>query len=186
MRTHNGQLKLKLSGIKTSVCSTTPSNARRSMPYLAAKAKGDNSMALKWRSPEDVYGEALRDLSDMVKAGLPEPQSPVVKLSTPRSQRLYRGVTGNLGQNMWGQRRLPLGEHWVMNPTKVTNEAPKSLYLRSLSANTGWPKGRESYGHGDPIVVVGVTTHRGERETRSQGKAGQVLAIHRWGGTQVA
>jgi hypothetical protein len=161
-------------------------NARRSMPYLAAKAKGDNSMALKWKSPEDVYGDVLQDLSDMVKAELPEPQSPVVKLSTPRSQRLYCGAIGNLGQNTRGQGRLPLDGRWVMNPIKVTNEASKSLYIRSLSANAGWPKGRESYGHGDPIVVVGVTTHRGERESRSQGKAGQVLAILRWGGTQDA
>jgi group II intron reverse transcriptase/maturase len=38
----------------------------------------------------------------------------------------------------------------------------------------GSPKGRESYGDGAPIVAVGVTTHQGERESRSQGQVGQV------------
>ncbi len=36
----------------------------------------------------------------------------------------------------------------------------------------GLPKGRERYGNGTPIVVVGVTTHHGERESRLQDKGG--------------
>ena len=28
--------------------------------------------------------------------------------------------------------------------------------------NTGWPTGRESYGHGASTVVVGVTPHQGD------------------------
>jgi hypothetical protein len=37
----------------------------RSMAYLAAKTKGDTRMPLKQESPEDAYGEVLRDLRDM-------------------------------------------------------------------------------------------------------------------------
>lgn len=39
----------------------------------------------------------------------------------------------------------------------------------------GLPKGRESYGDGVPIVVVGVTPHRGKRESRLQGEVEQVI-----------
>lgn len=41
--------------------------------------------------------------------------------------------------------------------------------------NVGSPKGREFYGDGGPVVVVGVTTHRGGREGRPQGEGGQVI-----------
>ncbi len=34
----------------------------------------------------------------------------------------------------------------------------------------GWPKGRESQGHGVIIVVGGVTSTHGVRESRTQGK----------------
>jgi hypothetical protein len=169
----------------TGLRSLGSTNARRSMPYLAVKTKGDKRMALKWRSPEGVYGDALQDLSDMVKAGLPEPQPPVVKLSTSRSQRIYCGATENSGQKTRGQERLPLDGHWVVNPIKVANEAPKSLYIRPLSANAGWPKGRESYGHGDPIVVRG-RENRLHRRVIVYGEAGQVLAIPSRGGTRDA
>src|SRR6185437_15160096 len=55
-----------------------------STAYLAAKAKGDRSMPSKRGTFEDVYGVALRDPRDMVKAGLLEPQSPAVHKPTPR------------------------------------------------------------------------------------------------------
>jgi hypothetical protein len=35
--------------------------------------------------------------------------------------------------------------------------------------------GREPYGDGVPIVVVGVTSHQGDRESRSQGEGAQVI-----------
>lgn len=34
----------------------------------------------------------------------------------------------------------------------------------TYDCTTGLPKGRESYGNGVSIVVVGVTTHQGGRE----------------------
>ena len=39
---------------------------------------------------------------------------------------------------------------------------------------TGLPTGRESYGDGVPIVVDGVTSIQGARESRLQGEVGQV------------
>ena len=39
------------------------------------------------------------------------------------------------------------------------------------------PKGREFYGDGVPVVVVGVTPHQGERESRLQGEVEQVSQI---------
>ena len=40
---------------------------------------------------------------------------------------------------------------------------------------TGSPTGREPYGDGVPVVVAGVTTCRGGRESRSQGEGAQVV-----------
>jgi len=38
----------------------------------------------------------------------------------------------------------------------------------------GSPKGREPYGDGVPVVVVGVAPHQGVRESRTQGEGEQV------------
>ena len=46
--------------------------------------------------------------------------------------------------------------------------------------------GREPYGDGVPIVVVRVTPHRGERESRLQGEGEQVARCREPCGTQVA
>ena len=47
--------------------------------------------------------------------------------------------------------------------------------------NSGSPKGGEPYGDGVLVVVVGVTPHQGERESRLQGQVAQVFAIIRNG-----
>jgi hypothetical protein len=61
---------------------------------LAAKAKGDSSMPLKRDRSEDAYGLVLQDppgtLWVMVKAELPEPQSPAMQAYILRLQRLRR------------------------------------------------------------------------------------------------
>ena len=46
---------------------------------------------------------------------------------------------------------------------------------RTTATNVGSPKGRESHGDGGPVVVVGVTTDRGGRESRPQGEGGQAM-----------
>jgi hypothetical protein len=45
---------------------------------------------------------------------------------------------------------------------------------RMTKTNAGSPKGREFYGDGVPIVVAGVTTCQGGRESRLQGEGEQV------------
>ncbi len=54
------------------------------------------------------------------------------------------------------------------------NDIPTLVYHVSYIRNAGWPTGRESYGHGVPMVVDGVTSIQGERESRSQGEVAQV------------
>ena len=43
--------------------------------------------------------------------------------------------------------------------------------------NVGSPTGREPYGDGVPVVVVGAASHRGGRENRSQGEGAQVVPM---------
>ena len=50
--------------------------------YLKAKAGGENSMPEKRGSPEDAKDAAPQGPRDMVKATLPEPQSPAVEPHT--------------------------------------------------------------------------------------------------------
>ena len=62
------------------------------MAYLAVKAKGDSSMPLKRETPEDAYGRnAPRDLRDMAKAILLEPQSPAMRTSSLDTASIGRG-----------------------------------------------------------------------------------------------
>jgi len=50
---------------------------------LKAKANGDSSMPLKREVSEDVYDTDPQDPRDMVRAILPEPQSPAMKAYIP-------------------------------------------------------------------------------------------------------
>src|SRR5436190_7677712 len=58
---------------------------------------------------------------------------------------------------------------------------PTSRWHVRRRRTAGWPTGREPYGHGVPVVVAGVTTCQGGRESRLQGEAAQVLTIERNG-----
>ena len=69
------------------------------------------------------------------------------------------------------------------------SEVPTSVYSVRGIRNSGWPlpvraapvchrqaqtgTGGDAYGHAVPVVVDGVTPIQGERESRSQGEAGQ-------------
>ena len=44
----------------------------------------------------------------------------------------------------------------------MMNDTPKATYDVHCIRNAGWPTGRESYGHGAPIVVDGVTPIQGD------------------------
>jgi hypothetical protein len=53
--------------------------------------------------------------------------------------------------------------------------APKSrCYVRQAGTNAGSPAGREPYGDGVLVVVAGVTSGQGGRESRPQGEGAQV------------
>ena len=49
-----------------------------------------------------------------------------------------------------------------MRRSKGIKETPKLIYYVSIVRNMGSPTGRESYGDGVLIVVVGVTPHQGD------------------------
>src|SRR4051812_9451310 len=57
---------------------------------------------------------------------------------------------------------------------------------RTARTNVGSPTGREPYGDGVPVVVAGVTTCRGGRESRPQGEGEQVIGYRRPGGMRNA
>ena len=75
---------------------------------------------------------------------------------------------------------LPAGGRRAASPLKGTDrDAYVTLDTSGAERNSGWPTGREPYGHGVPVVVAGVTTCQGGRESRLQGEAAQVLTIEK-------
>ncbi len=48
---------------------------------------------------------------------------------------------------------------------------------RTTLMNAGSPTGRESYGDRVPVVVAGVMTCQGGRESRSQGQGAQAMEV---------
>jgi len=57
----------------------------------------------------------------------------------------------------------------IMQSHNGTNGLPKSVSKNHVR-NTGLPTGRESYGNGATVVVVGVTPHQGGWESQPQGE----------------
>ena len=57
----------------------------------------------------------------------------------------------------------------IIQSRNGTNGSPKSV-TKNHVRNTGLPTGREPYGNGATIVVVGVTPHQGSWESQLQGK----------------
>ena len=130
-----------------------------STAYSRSKDQQDSSMPSKQEPSEDVDDVVLQDPRDRARAALPEPQTPARELHLPRSQRLQRGhryTTDQLSPSEPSDR-------WAMdNPSiqgaaqvKESNGAPTSRSDVYRLGNAGWPTGRESYGHGAPVVVGG-------------------------------
>jgi hypothetical protein len=76
----------------------------------------------------------------------------------------------------WGRGNLHGAGHHPARVVKEMSGRPTSRSIRTTKTNAGSPTGREPYGDGVPIVVVGVTSHQGDRESRSQGEGAQVIA----------
>ena len=150
------------------------------MAYLEPKGEGDSSMPLKRRPCSGVGGGASWDPRDMAKAGLPESQSPVDGRSHPSEidARSRRRALPGFSAMAWAP-----SERGAM-PSEGIEGDEWDAYLtlsRTARTNMGSPTGRESYGDGGPVVVAGVTTGRGVRESRNQGEGGQVIGHLRVG-----
>jgi hypothetical protein len=109
------------------------------------------------------------------KARLPKSQSPGVEWRTPP------GTASDAGAAGMGRFRVSSPE-----PSRPADDGQRACsrgqkgrlsHARYVQrkGNSGWPKGREPYGHGGSVVVVRVTPHRGGRESRPQGEGTQVL-----------
>src|ERR687886_123101 len=64
---------------------------------------------------------------------------------------------------------------------KVTNGKPTVRSHVQHRRTTRLPTGREPYGNGASVVVVGVTTDQGVRESRTQGEVRQVFSTTKTG-----
>jgi len=64
-----------------------------------------------------------------------------------------------------------------MTSLKGANGVPTARSDIYHRGNAGWPTGGDTYGHGGLIVLVGVTSHQGGRESRPQGEGAQVSAV---------
>ena len=149
--------------------------------HLEPKGEGETSMSGKRMNLEVVYRSDPQDPSETVKAGLPEPQDPNSKESylgtTAKYPRCFSD-TANLSQ----LRPTASRRNWVaMSHQKGLKRAPTPLYYIHHDRNSGLPKGRESYGDGDPIVVggresllhvSGQAPARGTRTATAPGRSG--------------
>ena len=64
-----------------------------------------------------------------------------------------------------------------MRRSKGMKEAPKSIYYVSIVRNMGSPTGRESYGDGVLIVVVGVMPHQGDGKPDYRSKQDRMVSV---------
>ena len=118
----------------------------------------------------------------MEKAILLERQCPAVEARTHGESLSTRGCAlGSLNTPVLGskenmvfillnkyERYCHYRSEWELSRSicqkqgKGMNEVPTSVYYVRDIRNSGWPTGRESYGHAVLVVVVGVTSHQGD------------------------
>ena len=130
-----------------------------STAYSRSKDQQDSSMPSKQESSEDVYDAVLQDPCDKARAVLLESQTPARELHLPRLQRLQRGHRHTTDQLSPSEP----SDRWAMDnqsiqrteQVKGSNGTPTSYSDVCRFGNAGWPTGRESYGHGAPVVVGG-------------------------------
>lgn len=154
--------------------------------HLEPKGEGETSMSGKRMNSETVYGPDPQDLSDMVKAGLPEPQDPLSKVSYPGTTVEHPGRPSDTAKVSQLRPNASRRDRVAMSHHKGLKRAPNSLYYIHHDRNSGLPKGRESYGDGDPIVVggresllhvTGQVRHTGCGQQPRPGEVGQVSEI---------
>ena len=143
------------------------------MAYPDPKGERDNSMLGKRRSGPDAGGEASRDPRDMAKAGLPDSQSPEDAMHRP-PERHPRPAPRPATAWSVGRRNLRGVERCPVRAIKEMSGTPTSRSDVRQGRTRDQPSGREPQGDGVPVVVVGVATHQGGRESRPQGEGAQV------------
>ncbi len=130
-----------------------------STAYSRSKGQQDNSMPSKQEPSEDVYDVVLQDPRDKARAVLLESQTPARQAHLPRRQRLERGhqhpaesLSPSVPSGWWAMDDQSIqGTEQV----KGSNGTPTLRSDICRFGNAGWPTGRESYGHGAPVVVGG-------------------------------
>ncbi len=150
--------------------------------HLAAKAKGETSMSVTAGMPEGTYGMVRLVPDDMVKARLLEPQFPAIHadpsitVSTKR-RRHDTVLKGSTPEPSSGEQRetIPVGNE----------QGHLRRPIVYALGNAGRPKGREPYGLGVSVVVVGIMViavksrpHHGRRESRLQGEGRQCSTMY--------
>ena len=150
------------------------------MAYPDPKGERDNRMPGKRRSGSGVRAEASRDPRDMAKAGLLDSpissrrKDPSAGKTPVTGVTLCDGIVSLLSQP-------PEREAMPSEGIKGDEWAAYVTLGRTTGTNAGSPTGREPYGDGVPVVVVGVTTHQGGRESRPQGEGAQVVGYPKAG-----
>ena len=127
----------------------------------------------RWSSA-GVWGEVLQDPRDMAKAGLLQAQFPEVRVRTRRNDACNRRRVMP-GHEPVGPGNFRDAERRPVRAVKEMSGRPTSRCYVQRGRTTGSPTGREPQGDGVPVVVAGVTTCRGGRESRSQGEGAQVV-----------
>ena len=128
-------------------------------PQHGGKARDAVKASKAWPRKARVTGRR----PDCLK---PSPQMGTSPDTTPEV-----GATG-IGRFRFFVSTLPAGGRQATSLFKGTDRAAYiTLDTSGAERNSGWPTGREPYGHGVSVVVVGATPHLGERESRLQGEA---------------
>ena len=126
---------------------------------------------------EGVDGAAAQSPCDMAKTRLFEAQFPrmemcILRHTTPGAEPPASGESPLLRPNPSG---------WWTVSNELTQGNGQAAYVTLDTSNArgirDHLRGASPIGDGVPVVVVGVTTHRGERESRLQGQVAQVSTI---------
>ena len=147
------------------------------MADLKPRGDGDNSMPIKrWPCP-GARGGAPRGPCDMAKARLPN--TPISRRRKPSSagKAPVTGATSCAGILVLSAQPLERGAM----PSEGIQGDEWGAYvtlLRTTRTNAGSPVGREPYGDGVLIVLVGVTAHRGGRYATSRVLGGLDVEAH--------
>lgn len=137
--------------------------------YLGLKGMGDNSMSGKRMWSRSRLASAPQDPGDMVKPELAEPQSPCCKVSRPDHNGYTSGCLLDAEKFIQLRQRIPRRPGCNEQPQGLERGTYIALFVHH-ARKAGSPKGRESYGDGDLVVV-------GDGESPLHGEGGQVFLI---------